>query len=268
MPGDWAKYEPTFPCDEDENPNCIADAWPHNAGEATDDAEAIAGKGHPDYPGDGLSRYEEYRGFIVQGSHTRTDPNTDMDMFLIDEDDLGSGYFEETGLTLHFLALQGEVRVQPLAEQNGVNLNCGYAHVLNQHAVRYANGGYHPDGWYGFAEYIGTPPQAPYYVAVVYIEKIRQDSPPTPSRTTIDPDDADAIDTAIAHELGHRVAIDTSTATGHHVPANGGDDNCIMISEAPFRWGNPRNIYCSELLENGSGACIHKWRLHERRRQE
>lgn len=61
----------------DGNNNDIADAWSGDTGPgssqgAIDDLDnSPAGDG---VPGDHLSRYQEYRGFIVQGAHVRTDP--------------------------------------------------------------------------------------------------------------------------------------------------------------------------------------------------
>lgn len=60
----------------DANGNNVADAAPQNTGPgaanaATDDKDnSPAGEGTD---GDHLSRYEEYRGFMVKGTHTRTD---------------------------------------------------------------------------------------------------------------------------------------------------------------------------------------------------
>jgi len=58
---------------KDENPiNLIADAAPQNSAWAPDIDEDNSPKGNRD-KGDGLTAYEEYRGFMVQGAHLRTD---------------------------------------------------------------------------------------------------------------------------------------------------------------------------------------------------
>lgn len=80
----------TIPFDADENH--IADARKHNdRGRAANRDEDVqpAGDGTN---GDGLSNYEEFRGFLVKGTHTRTDI-WKKDLFVRDQHNLGLGYF-------------------------------------------------------------------------------------------------------------------------------------------------------------------------------
>ena len=69
----------------DENENHIADAYEHDTSpdgtdSSTDDDDSSPVGIHP---GDGLSRYEEYRGFSISGQHTRTSP-LEKDVFYHD----------------------------------------------------------------------------------------------------------------------------------------------------------------------------------------
>ena len=74
-PGEGAKVP------KDDDANFIADACQWNNGRAKDDKDFPPLYGAP---GDGLSRYEEYRGFMVQGEHIRTNPN-EKDVFILDK---------------------------------------------------------------------------------------------------------------------------------------------------------------------------------------
>ncbi|MBC7326818.1 hypothetical protein H5T87_01715 [bacterium] len=89
------KYYAEIPVDE--NDNYISDSWAYDNGGANDDDD-----NDPSYgtKGDGISRYDEYRGFFANGVHIRTNPNA-KDVFIYDENNLGIGYFSKTGLTYH-----------------------------------------------------------------------------------------------------------------------------------------------------------------------
>jgi hypothetical protein len=91
----------------DENGNRVADAWEERMGvrglgASSDEDDQPAGK--PGTRGDGLSLYEEYRGFTVKGEHVRTDARK-KDLFVCDTTQLGEaaiGFFAKlTGLTVH-----------------------------------------------------------------------------------------------------------------------------------------------------------------------
>jgi hypothetical protein len=58
----------------DDNRNYISDAWEYDEGK--DPKEDEDDDPHSDiYKGDGLSRYDEYRGFFTQEGYIRTNPN-------------------------------------------------------------------------------------------------------------------------------------------------------------------------------------------------
>ncbi len=96
--------------DEDAQGNCIYDGWQWNDGAATDDDDPEPPNQLPPAnqprPGDGLSRYEEYRGFIIQGSHQRTNPNI-KDVFIYNPHNLDISGFATLGFQIH-LVRRGE----------------------------------------------------------------------------------------------------------------------------------------------------------------
>jgi hypothetical protein len=92
----------------DDNGNNIADGADQD--KLKDGSKALPDKDEDDVPhstnhkGDGLTNYEEYRGFIVKEGnakkHKRTDINN-KDVFIHDVNDLKTGNFSASGLTVH-----------------------------------------------------------------------------------------------------------------------------------------------------------------------
>ena len=71
------------------------------------DADSDASPAGDGTAGDGLTAYEEHRGFVIGGGsqpkeHIRTDPAV-KDVFVHDRDNLGTGHFGQTGLAVHVL---------------------------------------------------------------------------------------------------------------------------------------------------------------------
>lgn len=97
----------TIPVDEQGGSNYIADSWeeredlvPGASRRADDDNEPES-----EYKGDGLSAYEEYRGFHEAGNLVRTRPK-EKDLFFYVEDGLDSkvrAAVEPTGLRVHLV---------------------------------------------------------------------------------------------------------------------------------------------------------------------
>ena len=95
------------------------------------------------FKGDGLSLYEEYRGFFVNGTHTRGDP-VKKDLFVWDKvrndhAEPGVVFFERmAGIIIHRIKNDDEV-------MNDYVVNCNYGprtpRWTNQHAVKIGEAG-------------------------------------------------------------------------------------------------------------------------------
>ena len=100
----------------DDNNNNIADAWAYNLGNANDDDDTSLNN---NYDGDGLTRYEEYRGVDINDSNTiesneRLNPNK-KDLFVQGDEGFGGSFpdfaygnaFNEAQIVVH--EFEGEV---------------------------------------------------------------------------------------------------------------------------------------------------------------
>lgn len=188
----------------DENRNHIADAWEvgetgHLRGEAAEDAEDLP-KGKPGCTGDGLSLYEEYRGFRVKGVHRRGDPDR-KDLFVCDRTAgkaAGPGidrFSTATWLTVH--------RLDPdeLGEDRVINANGGTARLHAQHGVLIVDGAAGTD-----PEQFPVDPNSEVFGPPVLTRHVK-----LPAGGSFASGDAQS---DVAHELGHAVGLQ------HH-----GDEN-------------------------------------------
>jgi hypothetical protein len=130
---------------KDDDNNNIADAALQNSGPGTSYA---ADSDNDDTPtgdgtlGDGLSRYEEYRGFMVQGVHTPLDV-TKKDVFVrnINVTDAGiSGFFTTDSLTAPVHAIRDDEWRSRKPRKNVVNFNDETAHISDQQAIKVEDG--------------------------------------------------------------------------------------------------------------------------------
>jgi len=137
------KDTPDLDIPQDDNGNRMADAWERSRGVLgqamdSDDETEPAGKGDAT-KGDGLTLYEEYRGFRVKGSHVYGDPRK-KDLFVCDDTigqvaASGIGLFEAaTGLNVH------RVDYEELGADRVININRGEGSRVAQHGLRIVGG--------------------------------------------------------------------------------------------------------------------------------
>jgi hypothetical protein len=188
LDGDTAQENVRLPLRSEQS--LIADIWKQNSGvtglaDVTDNETDPVGDGHP---GDGLSLYEEYRGFIIGGQHVEGNPKK-KDYFILNT--AGAFYmggirmFQNlSGLNVHYQLRDGEMAPDRVMNRNH---NEG-AHNVDQHGVIVkaiaANAGY--------AEAIGGP-GTPGMISVVVAPRI------LPGAGTDIPYDQ----STLAHELLH-----------------------------------------------------------------
>lgn len=120
---------------KDDNDNQIADQYEDDVFckrfKATDDLDELPrGNGEK---GDGLSAYEEYRGFYVKDKHTRTSWFYKT-LFIHDRDNLTFGVFTAKSL-LETYSIDGH----EMDDDKVINFNKGHANVVTQHGLRMVN---------------------------------------------------------------------------------------------------------------------------------
>lgn len=206
---------------KDADGNHIADIAPHDNGGAAANQDGDNNPLGDGTQGDGLTNYEEYRGFIVMTGgnkgHIRTDINS-KDIFIRDRDGLGTGFFNQSGLGIHLLPgaeyyggdspndpqLGNLTTAQARAAGDRtqvINFNSGYAHGGDQHGLRLVDEVLIQGSGFTFA----TDPNSP-------------GPPKNVNRVAIDRTYIagrginNKLSKTIAHELGHAVCL------RHHGP--------------------------------------------------
>lgn len=224
--GSVTHYGSEFP--QDDNGNFIADAAPNGLDEGTADEDVDGGVGTP---GDGLCRYEEYRGFMIAGTYHRLDPMK-KDLFIDDENNLfHRSYFASAlpSIEMHVIGAEESLNLVVNFQNEGVGLR----HIVDQHCLWLIDGGSAPFGqhmFWGGTEHLGPGGPGKHPAVVVFVEQIITDThadapdkdPAHPELGQVDPRTDEVIATIITHELGHGVGID------EHVPMQGGDVFCAM----------------------------------------
>lgn len=197
----------------DENKNYIADSWEKNVhsngwkdwdGNAEDDLERGPGKNI--HHGDGLTAFEEYRGFEIEGKYTRTSPKK-KDIFIFSEMDEGYGWATKLPsiFRVHLIKLTEAERTNKLTINTRV---CMPFFRLSQGAIWIRKAGSKSDELVPRTlgiTYGDIPFQGPVRIknVTIYLETIRYRTLPTKDRTTVDATDAHQINKTIAHEIGH-----------------------------------------------------------------
>ncbi len=278
----------TIPCDEDEDR--IADYWEekcnvYDEDENWDEDPEPSGQNSN---GDGISLYEEYRGFEDENyRHERLNPQM-KELFVRDEDGLvaQSGFDIVSGLRVFYIGEDGwtgedewsdsfyRLTVDP--EKRIVNFNTsGFGHIVDQHALHVVmkekgetilKG----EDSYGcvFATLDQKSPASTKYVAV-FVDEIVKDCWETVelemgaddkfvlTREEIEAIVGRFIITTTLHEMGHGVGIE------HHAPHRyGGDKMCvtryfsmeeIILGFAPWPSIFSRQSDCNSSNSSASG---------------
>jgi hypothetical protein len=235
---------------KDENLNSLPDVGWIAEGVATPDQ---GGPGDDTDPGptgnmnagDGLTAFEEYRGFVIQGQHQRT--RADVKQLFVQN--AMSALFPGLGFTpalgidvIEVFAgeLDGATRQ---VNYNYINAGSGYLnpqHYLQKGLV-VENGGYSgPNGdWGQTGNALGNPPgpKLPSNTVFnrVFVDRIREGSPTNNSQTVPDSVDATKVKQSIAHEFGHSLNLGDVEAVTQTQPyvcpiPNGDPRDTVMVT--------------------------------------
>ena len=212
------------------------------------------------YKGDGLTNYEEYRGFIVKvggnKGHRRTKVDK-KDIFIYDKDNLTTAYFNESEFTIHLISgpeyYNGNSTDNDAAPDAGtqvINFNRGHATSGEQHGLRLVNeNSGETVGAYGYT--YGDGPGLPKVTNKVAINR---------HECTTPGEHANQLSATITHELGHSVNLvhhgeesthnhggKKSDRSGHETS---GVVTCVMRYDNIYKqWCHPK--------APGPGCCIH-----------
>lgn len=258
----------------------IADAWKQNTGASGSDSEDKDSEPEGDgFAGDGLTLYEEYRGFFENGRHMRTNPRK-KDLFILDE--MGGRakpgialFASVTGIEVHHELTAREMKQFP--DDHVINANHAQGpHLVDQHGVVIVETDRVKEGalaWSSkYPDVVGTPKTVD-LVGVSTTPGEGLGSGPLPY-----------FDKIIAHELAHTVAIPhhgdkdykismnlKRTPSGRYVLRTRGDDVLYRLYdeqsdyevsqtlgetiEAGFRGGPAEQMFVEE-VESPSGLWI------------
>jgi hypothetical protein len=246
----------------DDNRNYISDAWEYDEGK--DPKEDEDDDPHSDnYKGDGLSIYDEYRGFYEatdNGSqYVRTSPKK-KDLFIFDDDNFKqkqwlNGYFAQLNIALHYWPA--------IAERQGtkVTVFSKTAHLPDQYGVKTLESLMEPWRLYWIDEqgnihfYFGNTNFSLNHsdiTVTIFIRAIRSATLPhiwlpggdTSAWDIEDPMDNSVATSVTAHEFGHAVNL-------HDIPhgiIHCSKSDCIMFENANVN--SPQSSFCDDCKNN------------------
>jgi hypothetical protein len=212
MDGDWKEAKETttghatvdLPYDIDGNH--IADSWEEEngvRGVPADEDKDDTPSGDGNRSGDGLTVYEEYRGFLVAGKHIRTKPK-EKDLFLSDQTGgmaaAGAALFQD----ISQIKIHDKLTADELDESRVVNRNHDKGpHIVDQHGIPILKGDANSD-----AEAIAADAEKGFGPPVMTTH-INLPTGGTYGRAATGAVDKSAEDniSTVAHELGHCVGI-------------------------------------------------------------
>ncbi len=150
--------------------------------------------------GDGLTVYEEYRGFMLgvkTAAHLRTDPRK-KDLFIFNEDDMPTDYFEAgSELIIHFITEKQFWK----KENRAITFNKTSHSLERPQKGLYLNDGGSSSTLHGIAQSLTGCPAPPYWIKEVTVYK-----------TSIggaykEPELTKKMSQVTAHELGHSINV-------------------------------------------------------------
>jgi hypothetical protein len=232
----------------DNNHNHISDEWEQGssglADAGADDDNRPEGNG---IDGDGLSVYEEYRGFMCRAVHTRTAPFL-KDLFIRDQHGLGSGMLGQSGISIHFISKDEYGKEEGAQNKYVINCNRAYATLGQQHLLGLRKGTV-PDGYMGMAQGKGDPgPPRQTSIVIIAAYRCRRAGPGW-------------LEVVVSHELSHGCNVrhhGEGDYQGNYLETRQ-DDGTWAGSSDPFTALYPHMVAATGAQCSGAENCIMRY---------